>query len=107
MMLRWVFCISGYGGVLAIMCTRCKCGMVRNHATCRHITVRTYVFKKDFKGTILAKSVTLYLLIHLVDDGLHMPSSIYDPIRTIQSFFSRVLLGETINTLSGSSFVDI
>ena len=40
-----------------------------------------------------------------VDDGLDMPSSIYDSVRTIKHF-NAVILGENINTLSGSCSVD-
>ena len=45
----------------------------------------------------------LYLSICLVD-GLDydMPSSMYDSISTIKMYFSGILLGESINTLSGS-----
>ena len=61
--------------------------------------------KCKVKCTILAKSTKhIYRFAYCsVDDGLDMPSSIYDSVRAIRCF-SGVHLGETINTFSGSCF---
>ena len=49
---------------------------------------------ESIKGTILAKPSKIYLPICLVDDGLDMPSSIYDSLRAI----TRFLLVKTSST---------
>ena len=49
------------------------------------------------KGIILAQSAKI-ILIYLANDGLDMPSIIYDSIRAIKHVFSGVLLGVNLMT---------
>ena len=56
-----------------------------------------------FKGTML---LTLYVPICLVDDGLDMPSSIYDLIRAIKCVSVVFFWVKTSSTHNQSYFVD-
>ena len=46
----------------------------------------------------LQNELKLYLLICLVDDGLEMPSSIYDPIRTVKRVIVVFIGVKTLST---------